>query len=980
MFFLNPWLLLGLAGITVPLLLHLFNRRKSNRRKWGAMMFLSASLAQRRRRIMVEEILLLATRCLIFAFAALAFSRPYADANSGIAWMAAAVAAVASVVGFAVAAATWSDTRTRKRILIAAGALAFFAAASATTDGIRSLLATIKSGARDVAIVIDASSSMTIADEDGLSAFERAKKEADDFIQSSPRNTAFAIVLGGAVPEPLIGSPTTDRKLLFRLLDEAVPLEGTFRAPDSIAASAAVLAQGVNATKQIVVFGDGQSAGWRFGDAETWSFVSDALSRLPGRTRVVWRTLGLPEKLRNLTVSGLEFSRQVIGTDREVRIDVTVANNGDEAATADSLILSAEGRTYTDSTIGQLQPGQRRTVSFRHRFRKTGTSPVKAILEVKDDLASDNSLTKIAAVRSEMKVLVVEGAKGRRLSSRPGAFIALSLSPTIETVHPDKAKNVTPNGQKSATQKAFDARFLVKPKLIDAADISSIENLFDYSAVILADLPSIPTNTASRLIEYTELGGGLMIINAARSRPAFYNSWTDRDGAPVLPLSLQGNAPDNSSGLPIDPKTLSHPAISFLAENGDLGTAIFEHCWKTGDIHDGSTRVGARLINGDALFADRKIGKGRIIQFTAALDPASGNLISRQSFLPMIHELVYFMSRPVVPELNLQPSGGATLALGGSIMPEDESALRGLRGVYRLKDEKGRLVKASINQKLELNFNSKPIDPTLPRDTIIYTEWTGSLIVPTAGIYNIYAQSPGNVTISFPDDKKHLGLRKSNVSVDLEAGRHDIIITHTGRNSNNSYMNLRWHGPGIGDQIIQPEYLSPLRTTDKDWHESYPAEIVSAKGALSATMRLRQDSLSLHFDHRLPPGLYKAAIPVAFAPALGDIAVISNDFACIDFCVATDSSESVLTPATPEETAFAAHHADFVTASTPDELRRAIDGAAVGKELWRRAAIPLLVLILLEIVLTRWITQQRRLGEEGRIDFVDANKPKRRYL
>ena len=56
MLFLNPWMLMGLLGVLVPLMLHLFNRRKQNRREWGAMMFLEASLAQRRKRVLVEGV------------------------------------------------------------------------------------------------------------------------------------------------------------------------------------------------------------------------------------------------------------------------------------------------------------------------------------------------------------------------------------------------------------------------------------------------------------------------------------------------------------------------------------------------------------------------------------------------------------------------------------------------------------------------------------------------------------------------------------------------------------------------------------------------------------------------------------------------------------------------------------------------------------------------------------------------------------
>ena len=56
-----------------------------------------------------------------------------------------------------------------------------------------------------------------------------------------------------------------------------------------------------------------------------------------------------------------------------------------------------------------------------------------------------------------------------------------------------------------------------------------------------------------------------------------------------------------------------------------------------------------------------------------------------------------------------------------------------------------------------------------------------------------------------------------------------------------------------------------------------------------------------------------------------------------------------------------------------------MNGAAIGRELWRYAAVPLLVLILLEVLLTRWITEQRRTGEEGRVTFDEAARPSSRF-
>lgn len=942
---------------------------------------------------MVEEILLLTTRCLIFAFAALAFARPYASASSSIVWIATALTAIGGIIAIAIAAATWSTPHLRKRSLIVASTLAAFAIISASVDGIRTAISSSRAGARDVAIIIDASSSMSIAsrDSNAPTPFSLAKKAADDLIQSSPRNTAFTIILGSSVPEALTANPTSDRKTLFRLLDEASPLDGSFRAPDAIALAASVLSQGANANKQIIIFGDGQSSGWQLGDEQTWSFVRDILAHLPSPPRIIWRTLGLPSKLRNLTISNLSFSREIIGTDRDLRIDVTIANNGDESATASSLLLATEGKTYSDSSLGQLLPGQHKTISFHHRFRKTGTHPVRAILDVQDDLASDNALTQIAAVRSSMKVLVVEGSSAKRLSDRPGAFIALSLAPHASLINKPSSKKHPAAPNTPPLPNPLDP-FLVHPTLISATDLPSIPDFSDFASIILADVPRLPTNITTRLQNYVDFGGGLLTVCASHANPDFYNQWTDPDGAPLFPLQLLGNAPSHASdGISIDPKTISHQAIAPLATDGDLATAVFENVWQSALSSAPHTTIGARLLNGDALFAERRSGKGRIIQFTTALDPSSGNLISRQSFLPMIHELTYYLARSVSPTLNIPASAGSTLTLGANTdFSRTESNARGLRAVYSLAPSSPSAIPSLLkvatepanasqpNASFSINLASPPILPpaSLPPNSQISAEWSGSIIVPTSRTYTFICHSNGHnssASIEFLDNKRHFGIRRSKTTVDLTAGqRHDVIIRYSG--PANGSINVRWHAPGIGEQPLSASWLSPLRTTQKDWSESFPATISSPRGPLPASIRLRQDSVSLLFPHRLSPGIYSAAIPAPFLPQLAEIATLSNQFANISFAIASDPSESILSPASPDELAFVSRFVpDFHVAASPDELSRALSGSITGRELWRRAAIPLLFLLIAEIFLTRWITRQRRIGEESHINFDDAS-------
>lgn len=76
--FLNPTLALaGLACVAVPIVIHLLMRRRRKPVMWAAMRFLMEAYRQQRRRLRLEQLLLLAARCLVIALVALAIGRPF---------------------------------------------------------------------------------------------------------------------------------------------------------------------------------------------------------------------------------------------------------------------------------------------------------------------------------------------------------------------------------------------------------------------------------------------------------------------------------------------------------------------------------------------------------------------------------------------------------------------------------------------------------------------------------------------------------------------------------------------------------------------------------------------------------------------------------------------------------------------------------------------------------------------------------------
>src|SRR5436305_13256523 len=66
----------GAALVSIPILIHLLNRRRFKTVTWAAMEFLLRAMRKNRRRLRFEQLLLLATRCLMLCLLGLALARP----------------------------------------------------------------------------------------------------------------------------------------------------------------------------------------------------------------------------------------------------------------------------------------------------------------------------------------------------------------------------------------------------------------------------------------------------------------------------------------------------------------------------------------------------------------------------------------------------------------------------------------------------------------------------------------------------------------------------------------------------------------------------------------------------------------------------------------------------------------------------------------------------------------------------------------
>src|SRR5437667_12841189 len=65
------FLIVAVALISVPIIIHLINRMRFKRIRWAAMEFLLKAQKRSRRRLIIEQLILLLLRCLLVALAAL---------------------------------------------------------------------------------------------------------------------------------------------------------------------------------------------------------------------------------------------------------------------------------------------------------------------------------------------------------------------------------------------------------------------------------------------------------------------------------------------------------------------------------------------------------------------------------------------------------------------------------------------------------------------------------------------------------------------------------------------------------------------------------------------------------------------------------------------------------------------------------------------------------------------------------------------
>jgi Aerotolerance regulator N-terminal len=378
--FANPTLLWGLLAAAIPVVVHLFFRRRPRPTPFPAIDFILRARRESERRLRLKKILLFAARTLVLAAVAAAIARPRLESP------AAAAAPVAQ-------------------------------------------------GPRATAVVLDASGSMRYR-LGGKPLFERARADALGALASlGVEEPATAVVCDG--PEPRVEPPSFDRAEVRNVLERA-EAQASFADLTTCVAAAARALSGAGAQaalgKRIVVATDLAASAWRL-DVPPPSVETPAGKVRPEVT-VLDAARGAP--LPNAAVVSAEAEPDPAAGPRGYKITAQVAAYGEKPA-ADvplSLVVGTgkEARTAIRA-FTELPAAGTVKKTFSYAFPQGG--PVVMHIALPEDaLPDDDARALPLVVAREVRALVVDGAPSPVRYRDEAYFVESALGSPASPVRP----------------------------------------------------------------------------------------------------------------------------------------------------------------------------------------------------------------------------------------------------------------------------------------------------------------------------------------------------------------------------------------------------------------------------------------------------------------------------------------------------------------------------------------------------------------
>lgn len=606
--FLNSIFLAGLVAAALPILIHLFSRRRAKEVRFPSVEFLREAARKKVRRLQLRQLLLLILRVLIVSFFALAMARPAFRAGAGMLGRGSSTVAVILDNSFSM-------------------------------------------GAADPALNVPAAGSS----EEGT-VYQTAKRRSGEVISLMHEGDRGVLVLAATPVRLPFQSPIADLSLLRQEIDRS-PLEAT-RAdlPQAIERVAAVFASSKTLNKELYIVSDFQQV-----DVDAWQALlgtaaGDSTMTPTGKSRpaaappaaIGGRPI-LPEGVKvyliparvlpvdNLAIERVRLDPIGAGEEAGARLVVSVANYSNDEA-RDVIVRALEEGTGGDpvraEALGEAYvtvpaQGHGETTVLMSRMPSSGALRVTL---APDPLPSDNAAYLVSEQPGVRRVLIISGASDP--AQDPATrYLRLALDPT-------------------GTKEFFDV------EVARSEDPALGSGSIKADVVVLLDVGRLSDGAMEQIGKFRADGGGVLVVMGDRVDARSYNTMIFPKLAGIELMGIQGDpaTPDVYRSLRVT--AAAHPIFAGFpaATAGNITTARFLR------VLEAKPESGARVIAEytgalPALIED----KGTIV-FTSSLDGVWNDLPTSGAFVPLVHRIVQYLA-----SLGGGAAGGDRLLAGSAI-------------------------------------------------------------------------------------------------------------------------------------------------------------------------------------------------------------------------------------------------------------------------------------------------------------------------
>ena len=592
-YFLNPWMLAGLLGLSLPILAHLLSKKRYDIVNWGAMQFLELN-PNARRKLRLEQLLLLLLRLLLVALVVFALARPWAR------------------------------------------------------GGIFSHLAPANN--RDVILIIDGSYSMGW-EGGGVTPHQAALRKASQILDELNSGDTVGLIDARDQSRAVIESPSRDFAFVREQLDKLPPPSGSTNLPAAVNRAINILASTTNASREIIVLTDGQALGWKADDENLWARVEDLRKQLPFPPRLwVWNVTKKESEAAsssrvNFSVDRVQLSRELTVPEFPIRLKTKIQYHTNSTGQGErppevtrKVYLEIDGQRLREKqqTV-LLKPDGEASVEFEYRFNSPGSHVVSVVLD-QDNLPGDNRAEAAVTVASAIPVLLVDGHPSLDVTKTETFFLEAALSPSLLENPLVQTTNVPWTDFKESDLEQQDVVILADVPRLSSLQIAALETFVEKGGGLLIALGD-GVDAGEYNGRFYEEGKGLLPakLNQIQSPPEDDPEVNVLDSSLELSWLMPFRRANDGQVYTVrfEKWWQVAPAPSLDAEQGDLEL---------------STPIAAALLETkDPLLVTREFGKGGVMLLTSPVDALSqwNTLGVRQhTFVPLIYEMVFHLASP----------------------------------------------------------------------------------------------------------------------------------------------------------------------------------------------------------------------------------------------------------------------------------------------------------------------------------------------